>query len=211
MHGIILHEEYREWMRKLSHENLGKLIENMFRVDAGEDVEKFGDDYLDFLSETVCGRVSRDIAMSDKQRANRLGKTKNNQTITKNNQKKTKQKPNDNQTKTPITNNLLPITNNQLPITNNSPTGNIEKEIDKERYGEFDNVLLTIDEYMKLKDRFPDYQERIENLSQYMARFPDKAKTYKSHYATILAWSRKDEPKKKSTTQALDNWLKGVT
>lgn len=64
---------------------------------------------------------------------------------------------------------------------------------------------------MKLKERFPDYQERIENLSQYMERFPEKAKTYKSHYATILAWSRKDKPEKKSTTQMLDDWLRGVT
>ena len=100
---------------------------------------------------------------------------------------------------------------NPIPNPNNSPTGNIEKESVKERYGEFDNVLLTIDEFMKLKERFPDYQERIENLSQYMERFPEKAKTYKSHYATILAWSRKDKPEKKSTTQMLDDWLKGVT
>ena len=80
----------------------------------------------------------------------------------------------------------ISITNNQLPIS--------EKEISKERYGEFDNVLLTIDEFMKLKDKFPtDYQERIERLSAYIAQFPDKAKKYSSHYATILSWSRKDK------------------
>lgn len=118
MHGIILHEEYRGWMRKLSAEDLGKIIENMFRVDEGETPEIFGDNYLDFLSETVCGRMVRDAEKSDKQRANRLGKTKNNQTITKNNQKKTKSEPK----RTPITNNLLPITN-----TNNQLKENIKE------------------------------------------------------------------------------------
>ena len=120
----------------------------------------------------------------------------------KNEQKRAKTSRNE-QKRTPIP--------NPIPNPNYSPTGNIEKESVKERYGEFDNVLLTIDEFMKLKERFPDYQERIENLSQYMERFPEKAKTYKSHYATILAWSRKDKPEKKSTTQMLDDWLKGVT
>ena len=93
-HGIILHEEYRERMKKLSSENLGKLVKNMFRIDDGEEVESFGDEYLDLLNETVCGRVERDIKMSDKQRANRLGKTKDNQTKTK-----TKPKKNQKQTK----------------------------------------------------------------------------------------------------------------
>lgn len=118
MHGIILHEEYRVWMRKLSAEDLGKIIENMFRVDEGETPVIFGDDYLDFLSETVCNRMVRDTAMSDKQRANRLGKTKNNQTVTKNNQIKTKSEPK----RTPITNNLLPI-----PIANNQYKENIKE------------------------------------------------------------------------------------
>lgn len=110
MHGIILHEEYRERMKNLSPCELGKIVQNLFLVDDEKEPEKFDNDYLDFLSETVCGRLKRDIEMSDKQRDRRLGKTKNNQTKTKKNQTITKQEPK----KTPITNNLLPITNNQL-------------------------------------------------------------------------------------------------
>ncbi len=57
-------------------------------------------------------------------------------------------------------------------------------------YGEFQNVRLTDDEYKKLVDRFPmDYQDRVENLSQYLAK---TGKRYKSHYATILSWDRKN-------------------
>ena len=67
---------------------------------------------------------------------------------------------------------------------------NIKEKINKkEKYGQFANVLLTDDEYQKLKERFIDYQEKIENLSYYIKSKGDK---YKSHYGTILNWARKD-------------------
>lgn len=89
-----------------------------------------------------------------------------------------------------------------------------EKEIYKEkekRLGEFENVILSEEELEKLKERFPyDWQERIENLSQYMS---SKGKRYKSHYATILAWARKDDREKaehrkskNQTAQQLDDF-----
>lgn len=65
---------------------------------------------------------------------------------------------------------------------------NKEKYI-KRKFGSFENVELTDEEYQKLKDRFSDYEEKIENLSSYIA---SKGAKYKSHYATILNWSRKD-------------------
>ena len=81
-----------------------------------------------------------------------------------------------------------------------------------ERYGEFQNVILTDEEHQKLVDRFPmDYQDRIEALSQYMKQ---KGKRYKSHYATILAWARKDKrdgesKESRSMTDDLQEWVKG--
>ena len=100
----------------------------------------------------------------------------------------------------PIDNQL--ITNNQ-PIDNhyinNNNKGNKEKNNIKEKYGQFENVLLTNDEYQKLKERFPDYEEKIENLSGYIA---SKGNKYKSHYATILNWSRKDDKQ-----EHLPNWF----
>lgn len=66
----------------------------------------------------------------------------------------------------------------------------IVKKEEKKKYGEFKNVLLTDEEYQKLKDRFNDYKEKIENLSYYLKSKGDK---YKSHYGTILNWARKDE------------------
>lgn len=60
----------------------------------------------------------------------------------------------------------------------------------KHKYGEYNNVLLTDDELEKLKAEYPDYAERIERLSSYVASM---GKSYKSHYATIRNWARKDQ------------------
>lgn len=60
----------------------------------------------------------------------------------------------------------------------------------KHKYGEYKNVLLTDDELEKLKDEYLDWEERIERLSSYVA---STGKSYKSHYATIRNWARKDQ------------------
>ena len=62
---------------------------------------------------------------------------------------------------------------------------------DIHRYGEFKNVILTEDEYQKLIKKFGEQGTsiRIENLSEGIA---SKGYKYKSHYATILSWERKN-------------------
>ena len=69
-----------------------------------------------------------------------------------------------------------------------------EKEIYKEKekrhkYGAYNNVLLSDTDLEKLKIEFPDYQERIERLSEYIA---STGKSYKNHLATIRSWAKKD-------------------
>lgn len=59
----------------------------------------------------------------------------------------------------------------------------------KHKYGEYSNVLLTDDELQKLKTEYSDWSERIERLSSYIA---SKGAKYKSHYATIRNWARKE-------------------
>lgn len=62
----------------------------------------------------------------------------------------------------------------------------------KHKHGEYANVLLTDDELKKLKAEYPDWEDRIERLSSYVA---STGKRYKSHYATIRNWARKDTAK----------------
>lgn len=76
----------------------------------------------------------------------------------------------------------------------------------KHKYGEYNNVLLTDAELEKLKEEYPDYEERIENLSRYLAQH---GKSYKSHYVTIRNWARKDKPKQQKepeTPEFLKKW-----
>ena len=81
-------------------------------------------------------------------------------------------------------------TNQQQHLKNVKNVKNINKYI-MPAMGEFENVRLTEEELEKLKEQFPyDWQDRIERLSGYIA---SKGKRYKSHYATILSWARKDK------------------
>jgi serine/threonine protein kinase len=56
------------------------------------------------------------------------------------------------------------------------------------------NVLLTDEEYRKLKERFPDCDERIENMSVAIAIHGYK---YDSHYLAIIKWASNDKKKSK--------------
>ena len=60
--------------------------------------------------------------------------------------------------------------------------------------GEFENVKLTKEELDKLQISYSDcYEEYIEKLSSYLAQ---TGKRYKSHYATLLNWIRRDGKEK---------------
>ena len=66
----------------------------------------------------------------------------------------------------------------------------------KHKYGEYANVLLTDEELDKLKNEYIDWEERIERLSSYVA---STGKAYKSHYATIRNWAKKDATQQKTS------------
>ena len=79
--------------------------------------------------------------------------------------------------------NILKTKNQKLKAKN-------KKEIIKEKFGEFENVLLSADELQKLKSKLgAETESYIERLSSYIA---SSGKRYKSHYATILSWTQKD-------------------
>lgn len=70
---------------------------------------------------------------------------------------------------------------------------------DTDIYGEFKNVKLTKEEYKKLEEK--KLLPFIEQLSSYIA---SSGKKYKSHYATILNWSRKD---KSTNNDIIPKWM----
>lgn len=60
----------------------------------------------------------------------------------------------------------------------------------KRPHGEFGNVMLTDDEFTKLAEKLPNAWDLITELDQYIES-QGKTKKYKSHYATLLNWSRR--------------------
>lgn len=62
----------------------------------------------------------------------------------------------------------------------------------RHKYGFYNNVLLSDEERDKLKVEYPDYERTLEELSAYIA---STGKRYKSHYATIRNWRRKEQQK----------------
>lgn len=97
-------------------------------------------------------------------------------------------------------------TNNNDNNVNNDNNGNKNNKAKpvRHKYGEYKNVFLSDDELEKLKDEFPDWSRRIENLSEYMA---SSGKSYKNHLATIRTWARKEKPKKTDDKfQSIADW-----
>ena len=85
------------------------------------------------------------------------------------------------------------IVENSIPESADSEPAPKSSKPVKHKYGEYKNVLLTDEELEKLQDEYFDWEERIERLSSYVA---STGKSYKSHYATIRNWARKDQAQK---------------
>lgn len=70
----------------------------------------------------------------------------------------------------------------------------------KHKYGEYKHVLLTDDEYKKLKDKFTD------NISYWIKTLDEgielKGYKYKSHYLAILKWESKNGKNKNTDDKA---------
>ena len=87
-----------------------------------------------------------------------------------------------------------------ISITENDK--DISKKEVKHKHGEFKKVLLTDKEHSELLEKFGESKtkELIERLDGYVG---STGKSYKSHYMTILNWSRKDEKEtSRNTTQS---------
>ena len=87
--------------------------------------------------------------------------------------------------------------------SDDSPQPTPKKKPVKHKYGEYKNVLLTDEELEKLKAEYHDWEDRIERLSSYVA---STGKSYKSHYATIRNWARKDATTGRK--EIVPDWMK---
>jgi len=77
----------------------------------------------------------------------------------------------------------------------------------KHKYGEYKNVLLTDEEYAKLKKQFTDYEYKIKKLDEGIEM---KGYKYKNHYLTVLKWAERDGKEKQKSTADYVNVAKPV-
>ena len=89
-------------------------------------------------------------------------------------------------------------------VNSKANVNSLDKDIDKDKnkkkdikhkYGEYQNVFFTDEQYQKLINEFPnDYNSRIEKLDTYMQ---STGKKYKDCLATIRNWARNEQKKGK--------------
>ena len=79
--------------------------------------------------------------------------------------------------------------------TDPKPTRKAKAEVkpveQKYPHGEFGNIMLTTDEYVKLCERLDNADDLIAEADGYFEAQPDKKRKYKSHYAMLLNWDRR--------------------
>lgn len=81
--------------------------------------------------------------------------------------------------------------NSKVNVNTLNKEEEIEKNKKKKKYGEYQNVFFTDEQYEKLLSEFPnDYNERIEKLDCYIQ---STGKKYKDCLATIRNWARKEK------------------
>ena len=97
--------------------------------------------------------------------------------------------------------NPCPIQSNpiqsRMDMADEPPISPPKKREERHKYGEYKNVLLSDEELERLQKELPDWQNMVERLSEYIA---SSGKKYKSHYATLRSWNRR-EPKSNKPPQ----------
>lgn len=190
--SFVLYTSQYVAIKELEDEQLGRLFRALFEKQLGNEVVLANDIKIafNFINNqmVVDNQKYKKKCETLKNNAKKGGAPKGNQ-----NAKKQKQ-PNREK------NNLNDNDNdNEIIIYDNLKEKN-KKE--KFSFGEFKNVLLSEEELEKLKQRFSDYELRIEKLSNYIASKGDR---YKSHYATILNWAR-NEKKESDVAEIKPEW-----
>ena len=91
---------------------------------------------------------------------------------------------------------LSATNNNDNNVNNeNNVNKNKKEKKPKHKYGQYKNVMLSDEQLAKLKEEFPDWEERIERVSSYCQ---STGRKYSDYLATIRNWAKKDKPKKES-------------
>lgn len=100
-------------------------------------------------------------------------------------------------------------TNKNVKNVKNERNNNISAKANKQKYGEYGNVLLKDEELQKLKEEYENWEDLIKYLDEYIEMKGYKAK---SHYLCIKKWVVKavsqDKAKQQTQDDSWERWLK---
>lgn len=183
--SFILYNSFYEPIKNLTNEQLGKLLRAVFDYTINGVTTKDNDILIAFMF--IKNQIDLDTKKWEEERkkrseAGRLGGI--NRAKNQNQKLSSKSK----QCLGVLRSAKQSQANQGDNVNVNVNVNNKKENNKKKKFGEFDNVLLTEEEYTKLENN--NLLTYIEKLSAYLE---STGKRYKSHYATILNWSRKEK------------------
>ena len=195
---LVLFPELVQITRKFTNEQFGILMRAAFAYRFTGELYDGDDMALEVALQTVANQIDRYAEFCEQQsdRAKKSQKKPEEETEGSQSQPEAAEDSPEEPSTPPIQSG--PIQSN--PIQSNIDNADeplcvsSEKKKTKHQYGEYKNVLLTDTEYEKLCQELPNPEELVEDLSEYMA---STGKKYKSHYATLRAWHRRQPASKK--------------
>lgn len=200
MNYVCLYISYLESLAPFTNEEIGRIVKAMLTYASAGELPQFEGNER-FIWPTLKAQIDRDEAVyQDRCEKNRVNGAKGG-------------RPPKNRT-------VIPETERFLEKPKKAKEKEKEKEREKEKekdsitagkpptrhkYGRYENVLLSDDDLEKLKAEFPEWEDRVDRLSEYME---STGKKYKNHLATIRSWARKDstplKPDRVKSKNALD-------
>lgn len=213
MNYVCLYISYSETLAPFSNEEIGKMVNAMLSYAATGEIPQF-DGNERFIWPTLKAQIDRDeAAYQERCEKNRLngakgGRPTKNQTViseTEGFSEKPK-KPKEKEKEKEKEKKKESIEAGEPPPTPPNTGGEGDKP-QKHKHGEYQNVLLTDDELKKLQAEIPGYEDFIGRLSEYMA---STGKKYKSHYATIRSWARRERKTGRPVQSFPDDDLNGI-
>lgn len=213
MNYVCLYISYSETLAPFSNEEIGKMVNAMLAYASTGEIPQF-DGNERFIWPTLKAQIDRDeAAYQERCEKNRLngakgGRPPKNQSViseTEGFSEKPK-KPKEKEKEKEKEKKKESIEAGEPPPTPPNTGGGGDKP-QKHKHGEYQNVLLTDDELKKLQAEIPGYEDFIGRLSEYMA---STGKKYKSHYATIRSWARREQKTGRPVQSFPDDDLNGI-
>lgn len=183
--GLVFYKSHYQAIKDLKDEQLGKLFRAVFEKQLGNEVVLADDIKIafNFINNQLVVDEKKYNEKCERARANgkRGGAPKGNTNASKQPKQpkttKTSLKEKDKEK------------DNDKDIINNIPTSeetsSVVAKASKHKYGQYKNVLLKDEELQKLKVEYPNWEELIKCLDEYIEMKGYKAK---SHYLAIKKW-----------------------